>query len=357
MKKIKFISVFVMAFAMFAITSCDNEPLEGNFSDGTENGGGNNNGNATNCADATNNLATATNNFNQIPSSDPNYGSVCNDYLTALQEFQSLCGDTSGTIQAIIDSLDCTGNPPDDCESAQAATQSAEAAYNADTSNSALCNAYEAALQTEISFCGDANGDLQAIIDGLNCSSSTNIQACGGFNMVNVINQSINCEYNHFDDLSINNVYIEEFGPFDEDLDGIDEHFRSKIYITDGIANLDASNNLIDFSNRTYILALGLLSEGTDGFIPDVYRQSILSSPDASHFSTVYSSFYDQSSDCENSVEIYCSSNSSAIFNGVASITEDNGVYDLCFQTLTKLVDNECFSGTYQGEFIQIITE
>ncbi|WP_162919980.1 hypothetical protein [Hanstruepera ponticola] len=174
MKNIKFVSIFIMAFVMFSITSCDNEPLEGEFSDGTENGGGDNNGNATNCADATNNLATATTNFNQISSSNPNYSTVCNDYITALQEFQSLCGDTSGTIQAIIDSLDCTGNPPDDCESAQATTQSAEAAYNADTSNSALCNAYEAALQAEISFCGDANGELQAIIDGLDCSSSNN---------------------------------------------------------------------------------------------------------------------------------------------------------------------------------------
>lgn len=44
MKNIKFVSIFIMAFVMFSITSCDNEPLEGEFSDGTQNGGGNGNG-------------------------------------------------------------------------------------------------------------------------------------------------------------------------------------------------------------------------------------------------------------------------------------------------------------------------
>lgn len=35
MKKIKLVSVFVMALAIFSITSCDNEPLEGEFSNGS----------------------------------------------------------------------------------------------------------------------------------------------------------------------------------------------------------------------------------------------------------------------------------------------------------------------------------
>lgn len=44
MKKITVVSIFIMAFAMFSLNSCDNEPLEGQFSDGTVNGGSNNNG-------------------------------------------------------------------------------------------------------------------------------------------------------------------------------------------------------------------------------------------------------------------------------------------------------------------------
>ena len=43
MKYLKLASVFIMVFAMFSITSCDNEPLEGEFGDGSTNGGGNGN--------------------------------------------------------------------------------------------------------------------------------------------------------------------------------------------------------------------------------------------------------------------------------------------------------------------------
>lgn len=175
MKKIKVVSIFLLTFAMFSLTSCDNEPLEGEFSDGTENGGGNGNGSgASNCIEATNNVAEATNAFGQVTVNDANYSTVCNDYLNALQDFVNLCGDSSGTIQALIDSLDCTGNVQNDCDSAQAVTQSAADAYNANTSNATLCNAYVTALQNEISICGDPNGDLQAIINGLDCNTSSN---------------------------------------------------------------------------------------------------------------------------------------------------------------------------------------
>ena len=44
MKYLKLASVLIMVFAMFSITSCDNEPLEGEFGDGSTNGGNNNNG-------------------------------------------------------------------------------------------------------------------------------------------------------------------------------------------------------------------------------------------------------------------------------------------------------------------------
>lgn len=43
MKNVKIVYVFLIAFVMFSITSCDNEPLEGEFSDSLTNGGNNNN--------------------------------------------------------------------------------------------------------------------------------------------------------------------------------------------------------------------------------------------------------------------------------------------------------------------------
>jgi hypothetical protein len=172
MKNIKFFTVFILAFAMFSMTSCDDEPLEGEFSSGTGNGGGNGNGGgsggASNCVQATNNVADATSAYNQVTSSDPNYTTVCNDYSDALQDFINLCGDSTGVVQTIIDSLDCTASNSD-CDDAEAESQVAENAYNADTTNVDLCNAYVTALENEISICGDSDGSLQDIIDNLGC--------------------------------------------------------------------------------------------------------------------------------------------------------------------------------------------
>jgi len=54
----------------------------------------------------------------------------------------------------------------DDCD-LQAATDAAATAYNNDTSDATLCNAYKTALQNQITECGDTNGSLQAIVDDL----------------------------------------------------------------------------------------------------------------------------------------------------------------------------------------------
>jgi hypothetical protein len=59
------------------------------------------------------------------------------------------------------------------CDDATAATNAAETAYNNDSSNTSLCNAYVEALEAQIAACGDADGSLQNTINGLNCQSST----------------------------------------------------------------------------------------------------------------------------------------------------------------------------------------
>lgn len=73
--------------------------------------------------------------------------------------------------------LACSGSDDSapDCDALAEATDAAQAAYlAAEPSNEvALCNAYKAALQNQIDDCGDEFGDLQALIDGLNCTPST----------------------------------------------------------------------------------------------------------------------------------------------------------------------------------------
>lgn len=165
MKNLKSTTVFILSLFIILIISCNDEPLEGQFDTG---GGG---GEVTNCVDATSNLADATLAFDAVTPADANYTAVCNDYSNALQDVLDLCGDSTGTIQALIDGLDCTATP-DDCPSAQAATDAAETAYNANTSNTALCNAFINALENEISVCGDSSGELQDTIDGLDCTGT-----------------------------------------------------------------------------------------------------------------------------------------------------------------------------------------
>ncbi|WP_452233106.1 hypothetical protein [Lacinutrix sp. MEBiC02595] len=163
MKSLKIASIFILSLFVFTITSCDDEPLEGEF---TTDGGG-----AVTCVEATQNLATASATYGTTPTDDVNYAVVCNAYAVALQNMIDACGDESGAIQTLLEALDCPA-VSNDCTTAQNATSIAETAYNADNTNATLCNAYEAALQNEIAQCGDADGSLQTIIDGLDCDTT-----------------------------------------------------------------------------------------------------------------------------------------------------------------------------------------
>ena len=72
-------------------------------------------------------------------------------------------------------SISCGGSddaPAPTCDEAIQATLTAQLAFSNATENqyTSLCNAYKAALENQIDACGDTTGDLQAIIDGLNCT-------------------------------------------------------------------------------------------------------------------------------------------------------------------------------------------
>ena len=79
----------------------------------------------------------------------------------------------------VILSLACSSSSDSDsapsCESLSIATDAAEAAYNAATTATLVekCTAFKMALQNEINGCGDESGDLQNIINGLDCTLPT----------------------------------------------------------------------------------------------------------------------------------------------------------------------------------------
>ncbi|QRM90490.1 hypothetical protein FG167_15025 [Lacinutrix sp. WUR7] len=163
MKSLKIASIFILSLFVFTITSCDDEPLEGEFltdDDGSE----------VSCVQATQNLASASATYGTTSAGDANYSLICNAYAVALQDMINACGDDTGGIQTLLDALDCPAIS-EDCLTAQSATAIAETAYNADTTDTNLCLAYKTALENEITQCGDADGSLQTIIDGLDCDT------------------------------------------------------------------------------------------------------------------------------------------------------------------------------------------
>ena len=53
-------------------------------------------------------------NFNGVALDDPSYPTICNAYKVALQQQIAACGDQSGALQALINSLgDCGGDMPE----------------------------------------------------------------------------------------------------------------------------------------------------------------------------------------------------------------------------------------------------
>ncbi|GGG05803.1 hypothetical protein GCM10011344_02790 [Dokdonia pacifica] len=130
------------------------------------------------CADMTNNCTTATANAataqtafeNATPENEV---ALCNAYTIALQAQIAACGDADGSIQNIINGLNCVDQ---ECADATTATEEALAIFNmTDITDEAAyveaCGNYSLALQDQIIICGDPDGSLQAIVDELgDCS-------------------------------------------------------------------------------------------------------------------------------------------------------------------------------------------
>ena len=93
---------------------------------------------------------------------------ACSNYVAALNTQRNYCGDVEGTIQDIIDGL---GDCQITCAQAQANTAEAEAQFSSASLGTyiALCEQYRTYLLEDISVCGPGDGSTQLILDDLNC--------------------------------------------------------------------------------------------------------------------------------------------------------------------------------------------
>ena len=101
--------------------------------------------------------------------SDEEFTQFCEAYKLAIQTEITECGDPDGELQTLLDGIgDCSANQQT-CESATTAVQAAEAAFNnaTDEDYTSLCETYQSALQNQIVQCGDNDGAIQGIINSL----------------------------------------------------------------------------------------------------------------------------------------------------------------------------------------------
>ena len=155
MKKISFLfSIFVLLTAF----TCENEPLEGDFINDAD----------ISCEIAAQNTQNAAIAFLDV--TDETYAELCIAYRNALEIQIEFCGDPEGILQTQITSLGTctTGTEVDDCATATAAVEIAQAIFEqaTDANYTQLCNAYRETLLDLIEFCGD-DGGTQSIIDEL----------------------------------------------------------------------------------------------------------------------------------------------------------------------------------------------
>src|SRR5690606_11516804 len=97
--------------------TCENEPLEGDFSDDTD----------LSCEIAAQNTQDAAVDFLDV--TDETYMQLCIAYRNALEIQIEFCGDSDGSLQTQINSIgDCGVTNPDPCETVTASAAEAETA-------------------------------------------------------------------------------------------------------------------------------------------------------------------------------------------------------------------------------------
>ncbi|WP_299114574.1 DUF6252 family protein [uncultured Winogradskyella sp.] len=99
------------------------------------------------------------------------FEAACNAYSLALDEQRSFCGDVDGDIQTMISELN---NCQFTCDHATTNRVEAESQYNAATigNYNMLCAQYQFYLQQQIDVCSDEDGSIQAVLDGLDCGDA-----------------------------------------------------------------------------------------------------------------------------------------------------------------------------------------
>jgi hypothetical protein len=145
---------------------------------------------------------------NYLNANSENFNLFCQAYKDALENQIEKCGDSDGDLQLIIDGLsDCVFNNTL-CEEAIAATQQAQVNYQGATDSNFedLCNEYKSAVQNQIDICGNSSA-LQSILEELGSCEPVFVDTVGTWRLVSWLND-VPLDINN--DGVVTNDYLEE---------------------------------------------------------------------------------------------------------------------------------------------------
>ena len=164
----KKLSLLFSVFVLLTAFTCENEPLEGDFVTEEPN---------VTCEEALMDTATAAQALAALTEEnyEEEYTDVCVALKLAFENQLEACGDPDGSLQAAIDALGTCNLNASPCEIATSAAATAQQVYNQATEEefTEACNAYAFVLQQKINECGDEDGSIQDIIDGLGDCTQT----------------------------------------------------------------------------------------------------------------------------------------------------------------------------------------
>lgn len=171
----KRLSLLFTFFVLLTAFTCEDEPLDQDILDNQDTN--------TSCEQASLNTAAAALAFINQFEDGGDYTELCNAYKEALEDQIEACGDPDGAIQQAIDALGDCIDPEDftDCQAAENAVNLAQINFEnaTDENYNDLCVIYKTTLENQITECGDEDGSLQAIIDGLgDCSNDSQPDDC-----------------------------------------------------------------------------------------------------------------------------------------------------------------------------------
>ncbi|WP_196887943.1 hypothetical protein [Aureivirga sp. CE67] len=127
------------------------------------------------CQEAEDDSLQALNAYENASEEDKNM--KCAEYKAVLETQLQICGADNAALEVLIANLgNCGGETVLTCDQVTASVAQLKATFDGvsvgDAQYSNFCLLYKAGLENQKAICGDEDGAIQALIDGLDCEAT-----------------------------------------------------------------------------------------------------------------------------------------------------------------------------------------